>query len=299
MTHPCPICSLEMDKVVVEQYVCHQPHNGPGPKIGTTATDCPVVKGSIWVHVIDDAGNNITGMNAKVKDTTKPTEAGFAPFDPLDVNSYKVEIGPLDTDQLLLYFPPARLDAPSVPVKKGEITSVQFVLERKAELKVIVKEEGADKFIPNIKVNLTGPEAREGTTLPDGTGSASFKNLHKGNYKVTITLSETDEVDYCLDGPDNKPAPVVPGQPNQCVFELKPIVWIKVLVKDPEQGAPALAGSIKVKKLDATSEDKNFPAGVATDPVEFKMKKQAGTCVIEQVLTNGDEIYELGTLDEA
>jgi hypothetical protein len=288
-----------MDKVVVEQYVCHRPHDGPGPKIGTTATDCPVVKGSIWVHVIDDGGNNITGINAKVKETTKPTDVGFAPFDPLDVNNYKVEIGPLDADQVLLYFPPAKLDAPSVPVKKGEITSVQFVLERKAELKVIVKEEGADKFIPNIKVNIAGPDTGEGTTLADGTGSAGFKPIHKGPYTVTITLSDADKVDYCLDGPDNKSAPVVPGQPNQCVFELKPIVWIKVLIKDPEQGAPALAGTVKVKKLDASSEDKNFPADVATDPVEFRMKKQAGSCVIEQVLSNGDEIYEVLSIDEA
>jgi len=289
-----------MELTTIQQYVCKHPHTGPGPKIGTTATDCPVEKGSIWVHVIDDDGKNVSEIAAKVKDTTKPTVAGFSPFDPLDVDRYKVEIGPLTPDQLLKYFPAARMFAENVPVKKGEITSVQFVLAQKAELKVIVKVAGEDKFVPNIKVNLTGPDTREGTTVQDGTGSAPFDSLHKGTFTVKVTLSEDDKKDYYLDdGADSKQAVVVPGQPNQCVFELKPIVWVKILIRDQTQDAPVPAGSIKLKKLDATSEDKDFPAAVATDPVKFDMKKQDGACVIEQVVTNGDDIYEVVGVGEA
>jgi len=38
---------------------------------------------------------------------------------------------------------------------------------------------------------------------------------------------------------------------------------------------------------------------VATDPVKFDMKKQDGACVIEQVVTNGDDIYEVVGVGEA
>jgi hypothetical protein len=200
----CKICNQEMENrpVTVDNWVCTQNHGGTQPRIGAAAVACPVPKGAIWVHVIDDDGEDVPGIPATVAGKEKKTKAGFASWDPLDDNSYHhVEIGKLPDD----FLPLAVTTAIDVRVRKGEITSVQFILERAAQMKVLVRIGDQPGSLEDVQVHVTGKfpsDNRDGKTVKDA--GALFQKLRKGEYTATITLNEEQKKKYWIDGEAGK-----------------------------------------------------------------------------------------------
>ncbi|MCX4240507.1 carboxypeptidase-like regulatory domain-containing protein [Paraliomyxa miuraensis] len=120
----CPICgeTLQCAHATDQQHV---------KAVEATKQDCPVIKGAIWVQVLDDKGGGVEGVTVKAAGKSGTTDSsGFAPFDPLDAKAYDVEV----TDPL----PKSHLDGFMLPdtkkveatVKAGEIVLVKFRLER-------------------------------------------------------------------------------------------------------------------------------------------------------------------------
>ena len=95
----CKICSKEMENqpATVDNWVCKEKHGGTQPKVGAAVLSCPVAKGAIWVHVIDDDGEDVPdAIPATVAGAQKSTVAAFASWDPLDdAKKYNVAIGTL------------------------------------------------------------------------------------------------------------------------------------------------------------------------------------------------------------
>jgi hypothetical protein len=274
----CKICLQELvnQPRTVDNWVCTNKHGGTGPKIGAAVVDCPLVDNK-----------------------QKTTKAGFAAWNPLDPKTYNVELGSIPDK----YLPLAVTTAENVPVRQGEITSVQFVLERACKMKVVVKVADKTEFLNDVAVDLTGGPAedkRNGPTV--GQSGVSFQKLHKGPHDAEITLTADQKKKYRIDGDARKSCDLVPGQPNEVVFTVTPYVWIKVLVRDPEQGAVQPAGKIKLKKLDGVSEEKDFPKTAGDQativPAEWEMKEVAGTCTIEELTVTGEELYEVISVTE-
>ena len=122
----CPICKSTLE-------CAHAADLQHQQAIEATKQDCPVTKGAIWVQVLDDKGAGV--KDAKVKAAGKngtTDDAGFAPFDPLDVETYDVELeGPLpDTHVEGFLIPPQDKAKVKAKVNAGEIVLVKFRLER-------------------------------------------------------------------------------------------------------------------------------------------------------------------------
>ena len=97
-----------------------------------------------------------------------------------------------------------------------------------------------------------------------------------------------------------------PDKTNELTFFLIPMTWIKVQIRDKEADAIAdeqlkraaqPVGKVKLKKLDAVVDEK--PAIGGGEIAEFIMKKQDGTCGVEQIEIDGDECYEFVTITES
>lgn len=211
--------------VTVDSWACRNKHGGTQPKVGAAVLACPLAKGAIWVHVIDDNGDDVPEIPATVLGTEKKTKAGFASWDPLDEKPHDVTVGTLPPE----FWPLAVTAAKGVPVRKGEITSVQFVLERIAEMTVVVKEAEKPESLKDIQVDVTRVAPREttgGKTL--ATTGAKFPKLHKGDYTVKITLSEEQLKTHWIDGVAEQTRDVLLHDPNKVVFTLQLVIWVDV-----------------------------------------------------------------------
>jgi hypothetical protein len=165
----CPICGTP--------FACaHAADLQHTQAIEATKQDCPVTKGAIWVQVLDDKGAGVKDVKVKAAGTDGTTDAaGFAPFDPLDVETYDVEVeGPLpDTHVEGFLIPPQDQAKVKAKVAAGEIVLVKFRLERinvvtpkiELEYKSVLfnrglgahQEVGEDKILPTatrIEVSL-------------------------------------------------------------------------------------------------------------------------------------------------
>ena len=61
---------------------CSQSTQHANPSV--TEKGCALVKGAVWVHIMDDAGSAVEGVKVRVT-SEKPTErSGFTHFDELD-----------------------------------------------------------------------------------------------------------------------------------------------------------------------------------------------------------------------
>jgi hypothetical protein len=242
---------MENKPVLVDNWVCTQPHGGTQPKIGAATVACPVPMGAIWIHVIDDDGEDVPGISAIAVKTEKVTKAGFASWDPLPADTYEVQVVKLSED----FLPLAVDTAENVQVRRGEITSVQFMLERALQMKVIVKVGDKPASIEDIQVDVTGKyptDKQDGKTVKDV--GATFSKLHKGSYTATITLNEEQKKKYWIDGDATKPCEVAYRKPNEVVFTLQLIVVLKVSFHVQEKIAgkfEELAGArVKLKEPD-------------------------------------------------
>jgi len=249
----CKICNKEMENqpATVDNWVCKEKHGGTQPKVGAAVLSCPLAKGAIWVHVIDDDGEDVPdAIPATVAGTEKSTVAAFASWDPLDdAKKYRVAIGTLPD----AFLPLAVTTAEDVVVRKGEITSVQFVLERAAKMTVIVKAGDAPGSIEDIKIDVAATETadkRTGKTVK--TTGAPFTKLRKGPHTVTFTLDEPQKKKYWIDGDATKTWNVVPTGPNIVEFTLQLITKIELKFHIQEKiptGLKELEGAkIKLKE---------------------------------------------------
>jgi hypothetical protein len=241
VANPCAICGEEM----VPVYACQKPHASSGALIGSAMHACPLQKGAIWVHVIDDGGGNVKGasVTSSVGGTKDSDPSGFASFDPLDEGSaYKITLNPLSTDLAKTHRLPAIVDVPNVPVTKGQITSVQVKLERVAPLKVIIQRSDNDAFVKDIDVEVTtavprNAPAKATEKTPDG-GTVEFPKLAGGSYKVALKLSDEDKKRWRAVDADSQDWTLDPatGATNEVTFKLTPIIqiFLKLKFKDPE-----------------------------------------------------------------
>lgn len=241
MANPCADCGEEMEPV----YACRKPHASAGALIGSAMHVCPVQKGAIWVHVIHDGDGNVEGVSVanSAAGSKDSDSSGFSPFDPLDERSdYTISLNPLSTTLAEKYRLPEPTSVPNVPVKKGQITSVQLKLERVAPLKVTVKRSDVDTFVKDISVEVTttvprNAPATAGQKTPDG-GTVEYPQLAKGSYKVALKLSDEDKKRWRVEGSDSQDWALdpTPGKTNEVTFKLTPIIQIhlKLQFKDPE-----------------------------------------------------------------
>ena len=249
----CKICNKEMENqpATVDNWVCKEKHGGTQPKVGAAVLSCPLAKGAIWVHVIDDDGEDVPdAIPATVAGARKSTAAAFASWDPLDdAKKYNVAIGTLPA----AFLPLAVTTAEDVVVRKGEITSVQFVLERAAKMNVIVKAGDTPGSIEDITVNVAAtetPDKRNSKTVK--TDGAPFTKLRKGPHTVTFTLDETQKKKYWIDGDAAKTWNVVHTGPNNVEFTLQLITKVELKFHIQEKiptGLKELEGAkIKLKE---------------------------------------------------
>jgi hypothetical protein len=171
--------------------------------VGAIAKPCPKSKGALWIHVLDDAGNNVREVDA-LKDggSDKPTDTnGLSTYDPLDEGNYIAGLAKLSVKLAKLYMPP-ETTSQKVFVADGQITYVGFELKREARLKVLVHKVGdTGKVFGKAPVKLTeGPETPDGQTVDD-KGIHDFTpdeaaRLTLGKYKLKAELSGTDAENY-------------------------------------------------------------------------------------------------------
>jgi len=299
----CKICNREMENrpVTVDNWVCTNNHGGTQPRIGAAPVDCPVPKGAIWVHVIDDDGEDVPGIPSTVAGKEKKTKAGFAGWDPLDDNSYhNVEIGKLPDD----FLPLAITTAKDVRVRKGEITSVQFVLERAAQMKVIVRVGDQSGSVEDIQIDVAGKypsDKRDGKTVKD-TG-ALFEKLHKGEYTATITLDEDQKKKYWIDGDASKSCDVAARNPNEVVFTLQLIIILKIAFRIQQKIAAKfeeLAGArVKLKDpaVEKTATLKENKALAEFEVMHASREPKTTVDLVSLTPDDTDAVYEFISLE--
>ena len=314
MPQPCTICGVEM--VEERVLVCRQSHMTLGPKIGSAIQSCPTAQGSIWVHVADELGVGVGGIPVSHPSggTGKSTDAtGFVSFDPLDEGTaYSVTIGPVPDKPKAKYFTPKDVTAKAIPVSKGQITSVEFKLERMGQLKVVVREVDGEVFVKDVSVSVSGPSAEgaepPGTLTTAANGTVEFPRLRvaAGN-QVKIALAEDDKKNYVVDVADTQSGEVKADATSEVVFKLIPMAWVKIQLRDKiadaikdeakrKQAQPV--ARIQVKTLEAALEEK--PTEGRPEAIEFAMKKKAGAvCALQQILIDGDDCYEFVEAQES
>lgn len=174
---------------------CHDQASHPPPQqVDGVAQPCPLTKGAVWVHTIDDEGNDIAGLTAEVDGATKTTDkkSGIAAFDPLDAKTYTVKLGELGAAHKASYDPPAAASKP-VGVSNGNIAYVVFELQRRAKLKIELVQQGKPgRVLKGAKLSLNGPEGDDKETAGE-KGSADFGSRKAGPYKLSVvSLSQAD-----------------------------------------------------------------------------------------------------------
>lgn len=119
----CPICGTSLA-------CAHAGDETHTKAVEATKQDCPVTKGAIWVQVLDHKGAGVKDVTVKAAGKEGTTDdSGFAPFDPLDEQTYDVEItDPLPKTHVDGFLLPATKTVQAT-VKGGEIVLVKFRLE--------------------------------------------------------------------------------------------------------------------------------------------------------------------------
>jgi hypothetical protein len=116
-----------------------------------------------------------------------------------------------------------------VTVTSGQITMVEFKLERIAPLKVIVKyPEG---FSGDLGVDAGGTKYQPGSKEP-GKGFVVFPKLRKDDYSVRFTLSEQQKKKYAIEGNDNPTWSHDPYGTNEVTFTVIPLKLLRLEVTD-------------------------------------------------------------------
>lgn len=165
--------------------------------VGNSAQPCPLKKGAIWVHVVNDKGEDVKGVTVKKGGDSKITDAsGIAQFDPLDPNTYSMDLDPLSDDLKKDYQPPSDPTKEDVTVSNGEITYLAYKLRTKPQMKVKVAAKDGAKVFGGATVSITGPQSAPDKKSLADTGFADFGKLEAGKYTIKVVLSEEDAKNY-------------------------------------------------------------------------------------------------------
>ncbi len=163
--------------------------------VGGPAKACDLKKGAVWIHVMDDRGTGVDGVEVKLAGKTKKTKGGgFAAFDPMDAGDHTAElVTPLAEPIAKGHDAPKVSDASKgAPVSNGEITYVPFTLTRRAVLKVkVVQKDKPEKVFAEATVTVKGVENPPDTPT-GGDGIADFKLVSHGKYTVQAALKKED-----------------------------------------------------------------------------------------------------------
>lgn len=173
----CPICNKPL--------ACEDSQDSRHQQaVGSAAKDCPAVKGSIWVQVLDDKGASVPGAPVTIPGKAVDTDgSGFAYSDPLDETSYDVELGAkLPDSHKTTHLLPELLKV-KAQVRAGEITLVKFRLERinlvtpkiEEEYKVVLLDRG-----------LAAHQA----------GEPEHEKFHPEPTRIEVSLTETNREQY-------------------------------------------------------------------------------------------------------
>jgi hypothetical protein len=124
----------------------------PGGIVGSAVKPCPL-KGALWVHVVDLAGNGVEGVKVKADGAEKTTDkSGFAIWDPLDEGAKKVELQETFEGGLKHFYKPDLWQL-SAAIAKGQVSLVEFQLPCWIEIRV---EDDKGKVLDDVKVLVKG-----------------------------------------------------------------------------------------------------------------------------------------------
>ncbi|MDX2152986.1 MAG: hypothetical protein SFV54_19745 [Bryobacteraceae bacterium] len=285
----CAVCGREL--------VCTNPHPGNPPQVGSVQQDCPIRKGAIWIYVKDDTGTGVAAVEVEAAGITKPTDpTGFAPFDPLDENTYTTKVKSLGGKSDSHYVHSA--DSRDVTVSAGKIQMVTFELARYSTLKVIIKrtDKQNNNGYQDADVSLAAalpaqaPVPAPGKTGADGT--FVFQKVKKGTYDVTAALKGGDQPNFDVDGKAGEKYGVDPSKVNEVEVPITPNGWVKLHFKDA--GGAGVKGVKVVLKKDGEDrpEEQNQDDGL----LEVK-KLTVGDP--EVVKAQHDEVWEFVELTSA
>jgi hypothetical protein len=235
----CPICGNDLVETTVKTLKCGHEREHPfgAPKIGSAVLDCPVKKGAIWAYITDDSGKGIRGIPVTVSKAPGPKNtdpSGFSSFDPLDPgDDYSVAIGiPSDIEDD--YYLPPRKEITGVPVRNGEITSVEFSLERVAPLKVSVQYP--ENFTGDLKVGVAAGSSAYNPTAPmtTGKGFVVFPKLRRHTYTVNYQLTEEQTKLFAIEGAGSKSWSHNPYGENEVTFKVIALKLTALTVAEAE-----------------------------------------------------------------
>jgi len=247
----CKICSekMELRTETIEGWVCTKDHGGKGPKVGAAVLACPLEKGAIWVHVVDENGDDVPdGIVATVDKQQRTTEGGFAAWDPLPEGKYVLELIKIPAK----FHPLSDNKAEGVQVRKGQITSVEFVLERIVEMTVIVRVGEALVSLEDMDVDFARVvSAHKGKAKTVKYTGVPFKDLRKGKHTVNLTLTDKQKEKYWLDGDVSQTKDLSFGADNTVMFTLQEITFLETIFHVQEQTGAALkeltGAKVKIK----------------------------------------------------
>jgi hypothetical protein len=193
---------------------------------------CALKKAVLWVHVMDDRGEAVKGIEVDVAGAKKSSEdSGFARFDPVK-----------DSEVLAVTLPAQLPDAYDDPQPKsgkaqlapGEVGYVSFSLPRKPKLKVKVVQKGVPaKLFGKADVKITGKAKSKTATKTslDGTGLADLEFQTADEYTVEVTLDPEDAKGFFV--PALAPVTLAAGDDKEVPVEVEPInvVTPKIVVE--------------------------------------------------------------------
>jgi hypothetical protein len=168
---------------------------------------CPkLTKGRLWIHVTDDLGTNLTKVPVIGTGKELTDSFGMAKFEELNPGTYTAAMKP-SAENLKAYDKPEKTErSKDVQIKAGLLAYVQFVLIRKAKLKVrfVVKSGaglGTESPLTADGIKVTAAYTGNGAqpkvvSKLSKAGEADFEVVSAGDYKVTPALSALSKEDY-------------------------------------------------------------------------------------------------------
>jgi hypothetical protein len=202
----------------------------PEQPIGQTVLSCPkLAKGKLWIHVTDDLGANLKDVPVQGTSQELTDSSGMAKFEELNPGPYTAAMKP-SPENLKVYDISKKTElSKPVQIKPGMLAYVQFVLIRKAKLKVrfVVKsgaglttESALTANAVKVKATYTGNGAQpKEDSRPSAAGTADFGVVSAGDYKVTPALSSLNKDDYEY-AEDPRDVKLEPGGKEIVVFEV-------------------------------------------------------------------------------
>lgn len=231
--------------------------------VGTVSQPCALKKGAVWVHVVNDLLADIPGVDIGCGGVDKPTDgSGLARFDPLDENTYRVEMRDLSPALAATYAPPRVLAHDTVKAINAQIAYVAFELARKSA--PVIELPGGDVVIVRrayhgqpqpgvpphrIPVKLSAAPAHDGTgefTCPAGMQAFDTKDgsvplaspvpLSTGDLKGRTLFLEASQPSAAYQGTELK-LELQGGTIPPRAAEIKKITCVRLTVDCYEPGA--------------------------------------------------------------